>query len=228
MKGEIRAPTLFQCAEGNTGECVMASIDRALRGRRNPRMHENFTRENREVPSAPDTTLCAGRLEKDVIQKSNMYADGKSDGRALPTKCPNKCGNPQAEGMEGRRPTKENTEQTTTSQTQSWNDALSGLRGLREAAKRDKRLKFTALLHHVSLRLPVAGVALWLGPGFSGRGTDRSSWMFRGTPAPPQGARCEEHKGQHGAYNDEQRHDNRFAAGSGLCCAGHCAFISRL
>src|SRR5262249_6394202 len=116
-------------------------------------MHENFTRENREVPSAPDTTLCAGRLEKDVIQKSNVHADGKSDGRVLPTKCPNKCGNPQAEGMEGRRPTKENTEQTTTSQTQSWNDVLSGLRGVREGAKRDKRLKFTALLHHVSVPL---------------------------------------------------------------------------
>ena len=116
-------------------------------------MHENFTCENREIPSAPDTTLCAGRLEKDVIQKSNMHADGKSDGRVLPTKCPNKCGNPRAEGMEGRRPAKENAEQTTTSQTQSWNDALSGLRGVREAAKRDKRLKFTALLHHVSVPL---------------------------------------------------------------------------
>jgi len=89
-------------------------------------MHENFTRENREVPSAPDTKLRAGRLEKDVIHKPNMNADGKSDGRVLPTKCSNKSGNPQAEGMDGRRPTKENTEQTTTSQTQSWNDALSG------------------------------------------------------------------------------------------------------
>src|SRR5215469_7531533 len=50
-----------------------------------------------------------------------------------PTKCPNKSGNPLAEGMEGRRPTEENTEQTTTSQTQSWNDALRGLHGVREA-----------------------------------------------------------------------------------------------
>ena len=66
-----------------------------------------------------------------MIQKSNMHVDGKSDGRVVPTKCPNKSGNPQAEGMEGRRPTKENTEQTNTSQTQSWNDALSGLRGVR-------------------------------------------------------------------------------------------------
>jgi len=43
-----------------------------------------------------------------VIQKSNMHVDGKSDGRAVP----NKSGNPLAEGAEGRRPTKENAEQT--------------------------------------------------------------------------------------------------------------------
>jgi len=88
-----------------------------------------------------------------MIQKSNMHVDGKSDGRAVPTKCLNKSGNPLAEGAEGSRPAKENTEQTTASQTQSWGDALSGLRGVREAAKRDKRLQFTALLHHVSVPL---------------------------------------------------------------------------
>ncbi len=88
-----------------------------------------------------------------MIQKSNMHVDGKSDGREVPTKCLNKSGNPLAEGAEGRRPAKENTEQTTASQTQSWGDALSGLRGVREAAKRDKRLQFTALLHHVSVPL---------------------------------------------------------------------------
>jgi len=84
-------------------------------------------------------------LEKIMSQESNMNVDGKSDGRVLPTKCSNKSGNPLAEGMEGRRPAKENTEQTTASQTQSWGDALRGLRGVREAAKRDKRLQFTAL-----------------------------------------------------------------------------------
>src|SRR4029077_5004493 len=77
-----------------------------------PGMHGNFTRENREVPSAPDTQWCAGRLEKDMIQKPNMHVDGKSDGRAVLTKCPNKSGNPLAEGMEGRQPTEENAEQT--------------------------------------------------------------------------------------------------------------------
>jgi group II intron reverse transcriptase/maturase len=55
--------------------------------------------------------------------------------------------------MEGRRPTKENTGQLAASQMQSWGNALAGLRRVREAAKRDKRVRFTALLHHVSVAL---------------------------------------------------------------------------
>jgi RNA-directed DNA polymerase len=84
----------------------------------------------------------------------DMYAGGESDGRVLPAKYPNKGGSfSPAEGMEGRRPTKENTGQTAASQMQSWGNALAGLQRVREAAKRDKRLRFTALLHHVSVTL---------------------------------------------------------------------------
>src|SRR6266851_571152 len=86
-------------------------------------------------------------------QKSNMHVDGESDGRTVPTKCPNKSGKPLAEGMEGRRPTKENIEQTTASQTQSWVNASSGLLGVREAAKQEGKTRFTALLHHVTVAL---------------------------------------------------------------------------
>jgi RNA-directed DNA polymerase len=83
-----------------------------------------------------------------------MNAGGESDGCVVPAKCPNKggCLSP-AEGMEGRQPTKENTGQTAASQIQSWGNALDGLQRVREAAKRDKRLRFTALLHHVSVAL---------------------------------------------------------------------------
>ena len=55
--------------------------------------------------------------------------------------------------MEGRRPTKENTGQAAAFQMQSWEDALAGLHRVREAAKREKRIRFTALLHHVSVAL---------------------------------------------------------------------------
>jgi group II intron reverse transcriptase/maturase len=84
----------------------------------------------------------------------NMNVGRESDGREVPAKYPNKDGgNSSAEGAEGRRPTKENTGQTTASQMQSWENALNGLHRVREAAKRDKRLRFTALLHHVSVAL---------------------------------------------------------------------------
>jgi RNA-directed DNA polymerase len=120
---------------------------------RDPRMYGNSTRENREALPTPDTKLGAGRLEKVMNHKSNMNVGGESHGRVVPAKCPNKDGKPLMEGVEGRRPAKENTEQTTASQTQSWGDALSGLHRVREAAKKDKRLRFTALLHHVSVHL---------------------------------------------------------------------------
>ena len=85
--------------------------------------------------------------------KSNMNVGGESHGRVVPAKCPNKDGKPSAEGAEERRPTKENTEQTTASPMQSWGNALSGLGRVREAAGKDKRLRFTALLHHVTVPL---------------------------------------------------------------------------
>ena len=70
-----------------------------------------------------------------------------------PTKCPNNDGQPPAEGMEGRRPTKENAGQATAPRTQSRISELSGLLGVRKAARKDKRTRFTALLHHVTVNL---------------------------------------------------------------------------
>lgn len=54
-----------------------------------------------------------GRLEKALSPKSNMYVVGESDGRVIPAKCPNKGEQAPAEGMEERRPTKENIGQAT-------------------------------------------------------------------------------------------------------------------
>ncbi len=84
-----------------------------------------------------------------MSRKSNMYVDGESDGCVVPPKYPNKGGQPPAEGIEGRRPTEENTGQTTASRTQRRNSASSGLLGVREVARKEKRTRFSALLHHV-------------------------------------------------------------------------------
>jgi RNA-directed DNA polymerase len=118
-----------------------------------PGMHGNSTRGNRETPSTPIAQIAGGRLEKALSQKSNMHVGGESDGCVLPLKCPNKSGQPQAEGMEGRQPTKENIGQTTAPRTQSRIGELSDLLGVRKAARKDKRTRFTALLHHVTVNL---------------------------------------------------------------------------
>jgi RNA-directed DNA polymerase len=117
-----------------------------------PGMYGNSTRENRETPSTPAGEDAAGRLEKALSRTANMHADGGSDGRIVPAKCPNKGEQASAEGMEGRRPTKENIGQATPPRTQSRISELSDLHGVREAAHRDKRTRFTALLHHVTVQ----------------------------------------------------------------------------
>ena len=85
-----------------------------------------------------------------MSRKSSMHVDGESDGRVVPMKCPNNSGQPPAEGMEGRRPAKENIGQATAPRTQSRISELSDLLGVRKAARKDKRTRFTALLHHVT------------------------------------------------------------------------------
>jgi len=55
--------------------------------------------------------------------------------------------------MEGRRLTKENIGQGTALGTQSQISASSGLSGVRQAATQKKRIRFTALLHHVDVEL---------------------------------------------------------------------------
>jgi group II intron reverse transcriptase/maturase len=97
-------------------------------------------------------------LEKAMNHNSSMNVGRDSDGRVVPAKYPNKDGIlSSAEGAEGRRPTKENTGQTAASQMQSWGNVLNGLDRVREAAKRDEQLRFTALLHHVSVPLLADG-----------------------------------------------------------------------
>jgi hypothetical protein len=118
-----------------------------------PGIHGNSARENRETPSAPAVEKAAGRLEKAMSQESNMHAGGESDGCVIPSKCPNNGGQLPAEGMKERQPTKENTGQATAPRTQSRISELSDLLGVRKVAREDKRTRFTALLHHVTVNL---------------------------------------------------------------------------
>src|SRR5437016_3855526 len=79
-----------------------------------------------------------------------MYGHGQSDSPVVPAKSPNNAGGSAAEGMEGRGLAKGNPSQQNAPRTLGRdNGALSALERVREAAERDKRVRFTTLLHHV-------------------------------------------------------------------------------
>jgi group II intron reverse transcriptase/maturase len=78
-----------------------------------------------------------------------MNDPGQSDRPVVPAKSPNNAGASAAEGMEGRGLAKGNPSQQPAPRTQSRAGAPSALARVREVAERDRKGRFTALLHHV-------------------------------------------------------------------------------
>ena len=117
-------------------------------------MRENSRRENREIPQVSPSANDGDRPEKASGRTSGMHAGGKSDVPIVPTKRANNADEQSAaESVEGRGTTKGNAEQPTMLRTQSRTGMTDGLRRIREAARRDSRMRFTALLHHVTHEL---------------------------------------------------------------------------
>lgn len=106
--------------------------------------------ENREIPQGSAKAEGAGKA---CGHKPVPYACGKSDPAIVPVKGPNEPGHSGKEAAEGRAGTRRNPQQPTTGETQSSVEVSSGLERIREAANRDKRQRFTALLHHVTPEL---------------------------------------------------------------------------
>ena len=88
-----------------------------------------------------------------MSDKSLMHDSGESYCGIVPTKQPNKSETSPAEVVEGRPQTKENTQEPNPYRTPSRASGPRGLGRVREAAKQDGKLKFTTLLHHVSIDL---------------------------------------------------------------------------
>ena len=101
-----------------------------------------------------------------------MNGHWKSDRPAVPVKSPNNAGQPAAEGMEGKGLAKGNLRQQNAPRTPSREGALSALERVRQAARRDKEMRFTALLHHVydpeTLRAAYLGLKREAAPGVDG------------------------------------------------------------
>jgi group II intron reverse transcriptase/maturase len=69
----------------------------------------------------------------------------------VPAKLPNKAGRLAAEVVEERGSAKGNADRQNTHRTQSRARVLSAPEGVRQVARRDKGVKFTALFHHITI-----------------------------------------------------------------------------
>jgi RNA-directed DNA polymerase len=82
-----------------------------------------------------------------------VYVTEESHNGIVPMNHSNKGGNSSAESGEGRPLIKENVRQPNTSPTQSGEFVSQGLAGVRKAAGNNQEMKFTALLHHLTVEL---------------------------------------------------------------------------
>lgn len=108
-----------------------------------------------------------------------MYGHGKSDSPIVPAKPLNEAAPKAKEVVEGRELAKGNSLERNVSRTQSRQGMPSALERIRQAARRDKRQRFTALLHHVYEveRLRVAYFALRRD---AAAGIDGETWRHYG------------------------------------------------
>ena len=101
-----------------------------------------------------------------------MNEHGKTDRPAVPAKSSNNAEQTVAERMKGRGLTKGNLPQQNASRIQSRIDAPSALERVRQAARKDKKLRFTALLHHIynleTLRMAYFSLKKEAAPGVDG------------------------------------------------------------
>src|SRR6266436_947848 len=123
-------------------------------------------------PKSIQGCSCRGTHREVQGRTPMMNGHGKSDRPVVPEKSPNKAGQPAAEGMEGRGLAKGNLPQQNASRTPSWKDAPSALERVRQAAGKDKKLRFTALLHHIynleTLRMAYFRLKKEAAPGVDG------------------------------------------------------------
>src|SRR5260370_21635863 len=102
----------------------------------------------------PYTTLFrSGPAHEGESRTMSMYADEESDEGVVPMKRSNNEGVSSAETVEGRTSPKGNGGQTAAARTLRRDTASNGLAAVRQAARQSKSVRFTALLHHITIDL---------------------------------------------------------------------------
>jgi len=140
-------------AEGHTPGSATASCRTALRSRRpHARLETPCTRTGRPR-GCLKRTFAKGRRAEGASRTARVHVLEESDSGTVPMNHSNKSGQPPAGSEEGRPLIKENTHQSSTLSTQSETRVSQGLAGVRRAAKERKGMKFTALLHHLTVAL---------------------------------------------------------------------------
>src|SRR5215470_16019253 len=129
MKGSVRRERSFDTAESETLGMWGSSM-----------------RENREALQTPTRDGGVGRSKKAKSRNVDMHVCRESDGLVVPVKRANKAGAEAlaAEFAEGRRSTKGNAPQAHSCRTQSRGSESQRLWCVRQAARRDRRMRFTA------------------------------------------------------------------------------------
>jgi RNA-directed DNA polymerase len=108
-----------------------------------------------------------------------MNEHRKSDSPIVPAKSPNKTRAMAAEEMEGRGLAKGNLDQQNASRTPSRKDAPSALERVRQTAKGNKDVKFTALMHHI-YNVETLRWAYWQIQRQAAPGVDGVKWQHYG------------------------------------------------
>ena len=163
LSREIRqsgAPTLLSEAEGHIVEGATREPSTSPTRSKTLSMRRSSPNRNCEISSVPAEQLAAGGSGKAVGRTPDIHAGEKSDACVVPMNDPNNSAASKparAEGPEGRRAAKSNTEAPPAPRTQRRTRASMGLDGVREAARAakaaGKEVRFTALLHHVTPQL---------------------------------------------------------------------------
>jgi RNA-directed DNA polymerase len=150
---DFGTPTQLSDAEGNMDQGDLSESWGSPARSETLHTPGSFLHRSWEISAVPGETTPGGP-GKAKSRTPGPTAE-KSDALVVPGKPSNK-GDQPAEMVEGRSAAKGNAEQDPTPRTQSRISCVStGLEGVRQAARRNRRLRFTALLHHITPQLLV-------------------------------------------------------------------------
>ena len=122
------------------------------------RMDGSSHRGNRETSAVPcGVHTPSGRSDKATSRTADRHAAEESDGLIVPSKRANNADEAvprvAAESVEGRGPAKGNEEQLPIDRPQRRTHQSGGLFGVRLLAEKNRKLRFTNLMHHLTLEL---------------------------------------------------------------------------